>query len=818
MKKLLTFVFCAIFPFGFWQALRAESAAVSRTIAFEQIQDSWFPNENVLERFQPVLRGKMKPAADGDGWECEETAHDQMNGIVWSVNLEQKEPLPIYVSGESLAKDVSDGTPSDYSLYLDLTYADGTPQWGVQVPFQATGQWETQKIRFIPQKPIKRASFYCLFRNRSGSVRFRMPKLLEADSSKASPIAFDGMSVLPNRSLPSPATDRPTFFLRDAAADSDWQILEPGKGTDFELSWNSTPVPDVSDAFFGSIKIRSLKPTERCVTLVAAIPVSEKMTRAFRGLDGAEEISARGEFSETFATKAGMKRMNRMPIQGVGGASKEFWLGMDPAFPAVYRTFFNAFTQQLCIAFDLGFIPEKSEWELRICHFSQPNGGMRRAWSRYQKCYPEAFRVRVPRMGNWMPFAAISKVKDPEDFGFAFKEGNDETSWDDAHGVLTFRYTEPMTWWMRFEPESASSPAPKDRENSPELLELAAKRVQELAEKGDAYAKMWASSVMLDEKQRPVGLWLDTPWCRGIVWSISSIPGIPEPSDFRLKWSESFVQANYGTPKAAGSETGLDGEYVDSSEGYVTAELDFRKDHLPCVETPLTFSLEAKTPAILRGLTTFEYVRGLERDVHASGRLMMANATPIRLSWLVPLLDVLGTETNWNWNGKWTPMAISEMQFKRMLCGGKPYCFLQNTDFTKFSYELSEKFMQRSLAFGMMPGYFSADASTGQYFENPELYERDRPLFKKYLPLCRLVAEAGWQPETGVKVKDSRLLVERFGSPADGAYYLTIFNPESEPVPVEFSYFESALNGTREALTGSSPLGAESVMVLKVTP
>jgi len=35
-----------------------------------------------------------------------------------------------------------------------------------------------------------------------------------------------------------------------------------------------------------------------------------------------------------------------------------------------------------------------------------------------------------------------------EDFGFRFKEGNDETGWDDQHNILTFRYTEPMTWWM----------------------------------------------------------------------------------------------------------------------------------------------------------------------------------------------------------------------------------------------------------------------------------------------------------------------------------------------------------------------------------
>ena len=36
----------------------------------------------------------------------------------------------------------------------------------------------------------------------------------------------------------------------------------------------------------------------------------------------------------------------------------------------------------------------------------------------------------------------------------------------------------------------------------------------------------------------------------------------------------------------------------------------------------------------------------------------------------------------------------------------------------------------------------------GHYFTRPELYNRDRPLFKKYVPLCKRVAEAGWEPIT----------------------------------------------------------------------
>jgi hypothetical protein len=150
---------------------------------------------------------------------------------------------------------------------------------------------------------------------------------------------------------------------------------------------------------------------------------------------------------------------------------------------------------------------------------------------------------------------------------------------------------------------------------------------------------------------------------------------------------------------------------------------------------------------------------------------MMANSTPIRLCWLAPLLDVLGTETNWNPGGTWQPMSDSDLLYRRALCKGKPYCFLMNTEFESLSHELVEKYMKRCLAYGMFPGFFSHNASQGHYFTRPELYERDRDLFTKYVPLCKTVAEAGWQPVTHVHSNQGDVYVERFG-----ARLLTVFN------------------------------------------
>jgi hypothetical protein len=360
-----------------------------------------------------------------------------------------------------------------------------------------------------------------------------------------------------------------------------------------------------------------------------------------------------------------------------------------------------------------------------------------------------------------MPFAKISAVPGWEDFGFRFKEGDDEGPWDRAHGILTFRYTEPMTWWM---------PLPK---GTPRTLAAAEAEARRLANQNTAAAKALFSSGYHDAEGRFVARLLDTPWCNGAVWSMNSMPDIRgDRTDFRNKWNPAMQQRLYGPQ----SKSGLDGEYVDSSEGYATDELDFRREHFAAAQTPLVYSPEEHRPAIFRGLIAYEYVRGIERDMHPAGKLMMANGAPDRLWWLAPMLDVLGTETDWRPHDAWEPMPDAELLYRRAMCKGKPFCFLMNTRFENLSHELVEKYMKRCLAYGMFPGFFSANAAEGHYFTRPELYNRDRALFRRYLPLCKRVAEAGWEPITQARTDNERVYVERFGD-----RYWTVFNDSPRP-------------------------------------
>ena len=121
----------------------------------------------------------------------------------------------------------------------------------------------------------------------------------------------------------------------------------------------------------------------------------------------------------------------------------------------------------------------------------------------------------------------------------------------------------------------------------------------------------------------------------------------------------------------------------------------------------------------------------------------------------------------------------------------------------------------------MFPGFFSHNASEGHYFTRPELYNRDRPLFRKYVPLCRRVAEAGWEPIPGPPARIAHVYVERFGD-----RLFTVFNDSAEPRGRPCTVDLPDVRSARELVSGrqiagrtgrfDAPLAAEDVAVIEV--
>ncbi len=739
---------------------------------------------------------------------CEAPTETGWRGASQTVALNRTHVAPLIVSGWSRAENVTGGRDSGYSLYADLVYQDGTPLWGQTANFgTGTHDWERRQVIIFPEKPVKSLTLNCLVRGHAGRVWFddlavtevaaaghavvfqgtpmqrvgtKSPPagaLREYQTGDGLKLALDGQRVtalqVDGREL---AGDAPGGFLaRDVAAGSDvfgfTDGLCPELGLKLEANVEARPDHLVIE---GTVTDTTAK--DRAVMLLFALPIDALGWTWGDDIRRQRIIGGRGEFANVTAVGCGTTgTLSLYPIAAIHDDRTGVALGLDLGRAAQYRLVYHAGTRQFFLAYDFGLVPDTGRFpgaaKFRfVLYRFDPAWGFRAAYQKFTEIFPDYFRVRSREQGIWMPFTDVSTVQRWEDFGFRYHEGNNNVGWDDAHGVLSFRYTEPMTWWMAMKPELPRT-------------ETEALRVRDDLATGSAgnsqqMATVSRSTAMFDDSGHPALLFRNEPWANGAVWSLNPNPFLPaSPNAATVYWNPAMKTRLYG----AGLPARLDGEYLDSLEGYVTADLNFRREHFRYTTVPLTFASDTFRPALFKGLAVYEFTRWLSEDVHNLGALMFANGVPYRFGFLCPWLDVLGTETDWLSGSKYQPVSDSQLCYWRTLACRKPYLLLMNTDYDRFTPDMVERYFQQSLFYGMFPSMFSHNASENPYWQNPKWYNRDRPLFKQYLPLIRQVAEAGWQPVTGARCDNPRIFVERFGPDASGATFLTLMNETAQP-------------------------------------
>ena len=691
-------------------------------------------------------------------------------GVFWNIAPRQTECRPVRFGAEGLADEIDE--VASFCVYVDVTFSDGSHQWGVTSHFDpVAGDWHRREVLLHPRLPIHSLSCYLMARGQA-TVRFRAPTF--------ETLPPDERPLLDDTPLSADLPPRSGFFVRDVAAKGDWTPLADDKALGCDLSARER---QQDDAHIIEAVLKGGAAGDRAISLAYAVHLPSGMQKWFDSPRRTVPLSDDAPEQVFVLNPVPGKGLSAWPFGAVETAGRGCAIGIDPSAPAVYRVVAVPRSRRLFIVFDVGLVPEKPSARVRFAVFPfVAADGFRGALESYQALFPEAHKVRALRQGNWMAFHSISNLPHHEDFGFRFKEGTREKAWDDAHGIYTFHYEEPSTWWMKLG---------KPGEGVAKVTRAAcAARAEALAVRGDAQAKAWLACAVRNARGARYGEIRDTPWCNGIVWSLNCAPGLAgDCTEFGRKWSDAVLRVRYGDPPPPFPQ-GLDGEYLDSATLPTTCPFDFDRTHFAAMALPLAFtSGEAPRVGIFKGLMAAECVAAVARVAHARGRLAMANSTPTFSCLLAFSLDVMGTETNWKRGGEWLPMPDAEMIYRRAVCGGKPFCFLQNTDFTKFSHADAERYMQRCLAYGMFPSFFSANAATGHYFSQPALYERDRPLFRKYLPLVTAIAEAGWRPVNRLfSVEGTDVFAEQFGD-----RFVTVFNVSSRTQRVRLVPLKGAM-------------------------
>jgi hypothetical protein len=311
-----------------------------------------------------------------------------------------------------------------------------------------------------------------------------------------------------------------------------------------------------------------------------------------------------------------------------------------------------------------------------------------------------------------------------------------------------------------------------------------------------------ANSAFFDECGRYRYETTSQPWCNGpagcAVFTVNPDPDIQDPNKAHLVWNPNTLGTYQTWPT-------LDGEYVDSFLSHATT-MDFRTDHFAAADVPLAYRTGNWRVGVPEAFATVEFSRWLAGDVHAKGKWTMANWILRDLSWGADLFDVMGTEIDWIDDSvppdeRFKPESDATLSYRRTLAYQRPYDLLMNTNFDNLTHGLVERYFQVALFYGFYPSMFSHNAADNPYWDNPSLYNRDRDLFKRYIPLIRRLNVAGWQPIPYARTDNPAIYVERFGGRPN--LYFTLRNTSNESVPVTVTLMADALGIAQPPLTAT---------------
>jgi hypothetical protein len=572
--------------------------------------------------------------------------------------------------------------------------------------------------------------------------------------------------------------------------------------------------------------LRHLSEEASCTTLRIVLPAGGENWKWFRGLDKSVRINGAEICFDTIGVKTvpppdgafnggklsdggygdpvGQGTMSFYPLCAVAVSGKGRGLGIDISLPVVYRLGAGPSTG-LFAEFDFSTSPLTEKFPnrayFRLCSFSfNPEWGMRAALSQYYSIYPEAFKKRVINEGIWLPFTPLRSIPGWDEFGIAFHE----TSWgskdvrddkkistilsDRGTRVLSFQYTEPWDVQLPI------------RTKTMEYGELVS---------GGLITKEHRSYLDISATKDKNGLWqarrLETPWFKS-GWAVSITtncdPDLPGFNKYQYILKDEISPA---------LRMNADGIYFDSMEWNWHHDLNYREDHFAFTDYPLTFSRSVGKPAIWNFASEFEFMKKISDEMHLQGKLAMGNGhgwNPFAAS----NLDLFGAELSWYSSDDHNTEALD---FKRAISFQKPIVFLLNEGlndkaFTEPPYLGYEIYFEKMLAYGFFPSFFSVDASNDPYWQDMKKIENGRPFFKKYIPIIKRIAAAGWEPVTLASVNSESIRIERFGNGEN--LFFTLRNNGSKDISctVLLDLKALAISGN---ITGSELVAGEKVTV-----
>jgi hypothetical protein len=462
--------------------------------------------------------------------------------------------------------------------------------------------------------------------------------------------------------------------------------------------------------------------------------------------------------------------------------------------PCTFRTAYDAAAERLEIVYDFALSPDTGKpnevdvaFDLYAC---DPTWGFRSALARYYRMYADLFKVYIRDQGQWMAFRKLSDIDNVNEFYFALQEGAPEPAYDDKIGVLScpyFTHAGMGATIPDYDPESDPLPS----------YDVQVKAMEEAFKKRTRQDGIYAQVGLHDvEGKLAVRKWAVYAH---LIAQFNLDPDLPYG-----KWTLAQATARLEEVRQK-QKAELDGFYYDG----LSTGINYNPAHFKTAAAPCLWDPVAKKPFLNNFLSSCEFARAAAELLRPLGKITMMNGVGGSASFVAPWLDVFGNETG-------VRIPRETFNYVRSIIYHKPYMTLLKGNYEQvIGRPEMELFHKRCLAYGVFPGFFDWPPSGlgpgGCYWYHSRYYERDRDIFRKYQPLCRQLALAGWEPVTFARSSEPRVFVERFGR-ADDIVYLTLLNEDANPHQTTLSIDAQALNlnpATVEAvdLVTGRPLG-----------
>ena len=431
--------------------------------------------------------------------------------------------------------------------------------------------------------------------------------------------------------------------------------------------------------------------------------------------------------------------------------------------PIIFRTAYDATARQLQLVYDLALSPDTdppNRWSFAFDLYAcDTEWGFRAALQAYYTMYPHLFKNFVPEPGQWMAFTDLKHLDNANEFHFALQEGARDPAYDDKIGVLDCTYFTHAGQFVRI-------PNHDPEKDPPPPAEVILAETEKTFKKRTKLSGVYREVGLHDARGQ-----FQIPKTRVYGHYIAQFNLDP---DLRYgKWHlERTAMQTEGFAKKGGR---LDGFYYDG----LTTGLNYRTDHFKHSLAPPLWDPASNKPVLNNFFNSCEFARAAAELLRPRGQITMMNGALHATFYVAPWLDVFGAETGLR-------ISRSSFNFIRTIIYHKPMLTLLKGNYEKkIGHGEIELFMKRALAYGIFPGFFDWPPSGlgpgGRYWAHPEYYERDRDLFRKYLPLVKTLAAAGWEPVTHVRSSNGDVFVERYGPDADWVLWLTLLNETSAP-------------------------------------